>query len=55
MTRGRGANLVIKIARPARIALTNVRCASDRYPSGRPGAFVGEFHPERAGAAASAW
>jgi len=50
MTRGSGASLVIEIAS----SLPNPRCASDRYPSGRRGAFAGESHPERAAAAASA-
>ena len=54
MTRGRGASLVIKIARPARCALPNARCASNRYPSGRPRTFASECHLERAAAAASA-
>ena len=54
MTRGRKASPVIKIACPACSALPNARCVGDRHPSGRPGTFASECHPERAAAAASA-
>jgi hypothetical protein len=53
--RGRpSASPVIKIACPACGALPDERCASERYPSGRPGTSASKFHPERAAAAASA-
>jgi hypothetical protein len=54
MTRGWGASPVIKIACPARSALQDTRCVSDRYPAGGPETFASEGQPERAAAAASA-
>jgi hypothetical protein len=54
MKRGSRASPVIKIGSPARGALPDERCASDRYPSGRLRMYASKFHPERAAAAASA-
>jgi hypothetical protein len=54
MKPGPGASPVIKIAGPARGALPDGRCASDRYPSGRLRMYASQFRPERAAAAASA-
>ncbi len=54
MKRRRRAGPVIRIASPACDAQSNERCASARYPSGRPRTFASKFHPERAAAAASA-
>ena len=48
------ASPVVTIGFPAREASPDERCASDRYPSGRPSPFTSEFHPVRAAAAASA-
>jgi len=48
------ASPVVTIGCPACEAPPNERCASDRYPSGRPRPFTSEFHPVRAAAAASA-
>ncbi len=53
MKRGSRASLVINIACPACSALPNQRCASDRYPSGRPEASARESCPERAAAASA--
>jgi hypothetical protein len=48
------ASPAITIGCPAGGALPNEQCASDLYPSGRPGPFTSEFHRERAAAAVSA-
>ena len=53
MKRGSRVSPVIKIACPVCGLPPDKRCASDRYPSGLPGALASEFHrPERAAAAA---
>jgi hypothetical protein len=54
MKRHSRASPVIKIACLAHSALPSEGCASGRFPSGHPGRFASEFHPERAAAAASA-
>jgi hypothetical protein len=53
MRRGPRASPVIKIAGPACGVLPDERCASDRYPFGRPRTFASEFHSERAAAASA--
>jgi hypothetical protein len=54
MKRRRRVSPFIRIASPACDTQPNGRCASDRYPSGRPRTFASQFYPERAAAAASA-
>jgi len=54
MNRGPGASPVITIACSVCGARPDERCASYRYPGGRPRTFASEFNPDRAAAAVGA-